>query len=159
MAIVKGYFNTQNGVFLGPVTAKNEDGVAFTPRYVEGVCFGEYDTETDEFIPLTNPMIIPKGAIFTQDDQIIDGKNVTMVSGIEEDKGADLVRKGSVAGYKFTPSNVETRDEKGRPVDESRIIRKVPEKTKPSENKFKEAKRPIIVAKETLPVIDWEKLF
>jgi hypothetical protein len=95
MAKVKGYYNVNNGVFLGPMTAVNEDTkVSYTPRYVEGVCFGEYDTHTREFVPETNPMIIPKGHVFTQDDQFdAAGNIVTQYSGMVEDKGADFARK------------------------------------------------------------------
>lgn len=114
MAKVKGYFNTINGVFLGPMTVTNDDGSASTPRYIEGVCFGEYDTQTDKFVPETNPMHIPKGMIFTQDEQINEqGKLVNIRTGMEEDKGADFVSKGAVSILYRTP-NVETRDEKGK---------------------------------------------
>ena len=92
---IKGYFNTKNGIFLGPVTALNEDsGEAITPRYIEGICFGEYDMTTHAFVPLTNPMHIPKGMVYTQDEQIRpDGRLENIRTGMIEDIGADIVSK------------------------------------------------------------------
>lgn len=158
MPKVKGYYNTINGIFLGPMTAVNEaTGVASTPRYVEGVCFGEYDTDTDEFIPHTNPMIIPKGTIVEQDDRFdAQGRIVTEVRGYEEDKGADLVRKGSVKGFKLQPSNVYTADEKGNPISGNFKI----EAPEPKANgTIKEAKHPTKLKVDNLPDINWDELF
>lgn len=97
MPRVKGYYNVKNETFLGPMTAINSaTGVASTPRYVEGVCFGEYDTDTHEFVPETNPMVIPKGSIVEYDEDIDAFKNGQFkqsVSGIIEDKGAEFARK------------------------------------------------------------------
>lgn len=134
--IVKGYYNINNGVFLGPMTATNEaTGVASTPRYIEGVCFGDFNTETEEFVPLTNPMHIPKGMIYTQDEQITaDGKLINVRTGIEEEVGADFVSKKYVPiASKRTP-NVETRDESGkiyptRPVAVPTVKPKVEDET------------------------------
>lgn len=167
MAKVKGYYNTTNGIFLGPMVAINEaTKVMSTPRYVEGVCFGEYDTETDKFVPMSNPVIIPRGQTFTQDDDFDDkGNIITRVSGIEEDKGADIKRRGSVAGYRFTSSRMETRDSNGRRIQlasEAPIeVNRVPQKKlppKPKNSKIKEA-RPQKMRKADLPVINWDKLF
>jgi hypothetical protein len=104
MAKVKGYYNIKNKVFLGIMTATNEDTkVSYTPRYIEGVCFGEYDTITLEFVPETNPMIIPTGHIFTQDDAFDpNGNIVTRYSGMVEDKGSDFARKPIFAINKGT---------------------------------------------------------
>ena len=97
MALVKGYYNVNNETFLGPVTAVNAGtGVASTPRYVEGVCFGEYNTDTGEFVPETNPMVIPKGSIVEYDEDVEAfkrGHYKQTVTGMEEDKGADFARK------------------------------------------------------------------
>lgn len=167
MAIVKGFYNTINGVFLGNMVAVNEaTSVMSTPRYVEGVCYGEYDTDTDTFIPLTNPVIIPKGTIVEQDDSFTDsGQIITEVRGYQEDKGSGLAKKGSVAGFTMKPSNVETRDVNGESIDDTKIFKfrretpvqdKSPSKsTKP---KIREA-RPTKIDKKNLPVIDWDKLF
>lgn len=156
MAKVKGYYNTTNGVFLGLMTATNEaTGVASTPRYVEGVCFGEYDTETEEFVPHTNPMIIPKGEVATFDEDVnsfINGRPVVNVSGIVEDKGADIVKKGSVRGFSMPQSNVYTADDKGNPITP------VPQQ-KQVERNFKEAKHPTILKVDNIPEINWDKLF
>lgn len=154
MAIVKGYYNTNNGVFLGPMTATSEDKVAYTPRYVEGVCFGEYDTDTNEFIPLTNPMIIPKGSIFTQDQQFdANGNLVNRISGIEEDKGLDLVAKrlkGFSTGRRGS-SNVETRDSAGRVYQDARIV--------PAEIETPKLKITGQIAKDDLPIFNLDALF
>ncbi len=97
MPIIKGYYNVDNGVFLGPMTATNEaTNVASTPRYVEGVCFGEYNTDTDEFTPLTNPMRIPKDTVayFDQDEEAFkSGIYKENVTGIVEDKGSEIASK------------------------------------------------------------------
>lgn len=97
MAIVKGYYNVNNNTFLGLMTATNSGtGVVSTPRYVEGVCFGSYDDVTGEFTPETNPMVIPKGGVVTVDEDpeaFIRGQYKENVTGIEEDKGADIARK------------------------------------------------------------------
>lgn len=158
MAIVKGYYNINNGVFLGPMTATAEDSVAHTPRYVEGVCFGEYNTDTHEFIPTTNPMIIPRGSIFTVDQQFdASGNLVNRISGIEEDRGLDLVAKrlkGFATGRRGS-SNVETRDSAGRVYPDAKIVPATTEA--PSETP-----RPKItgqIAKEDLPVFDLDALF
>ena len=152
--IVKGYYNVNIGVFLGPMTATSEDNVAHTPRYVEGVCFGEYNTDTNEFIPLTNPMIIPKGSIFTQDQTFdANGNLVNRISGIEEDKGLDLVAKrlkGFSTGRRGS-SNVETRDSAGRVYQDARIVPAVTEAPKP--------KLTGQIAKEDLPVFNLDALF
>lgn len=152
--IVKGYYNINNGVFLGPMTATSEDNVAHTPRYVEGVCFGEYNTETHEFIPTTNPMIIPKGSIFTQDQQFdTNGNLVNRISGIEEDKGLDLVAKrlkGFSTGRRSS-SNVETRDSAGRVYQDALIMPAVVETPEP--------KITGRIAKEDLPVFNLDALF
>lgn len=107
MAIVKGYFNTKNNAFLGVMMAKNgENGAVSTPRYVEGVCFGEYNTETDEFVPLTNPMVIPKGQVMYRDEDqeaFLQGKHKETVTGIEEDKGAEFAMKKVFSMQKPTP--------------------------------------------------------
>ena len=157
MGIVKGYFNTVNGVFLGMMTATNEaTGVASTPRYIEGVCFGEYNTETEEFVPLTNPMIIPTGQIayFDEDvDAFKQGGSKVTVTGMYEDKGADIVRKGSVQGFSMPQSNVYTADDKGNP-----IATPVPRSAAPKSN-FKEAKHPTRLKVDNLPEINWDKLF
>lgn len=180
MAKVKGYYNTVNGVFLGNMVAVNEaTKVMSTPRYVEGVCFGEYDTDSGKFVPLTNPVIIPKGSIVEQDDRFNDkGELETHISGYVVDEGADIARKGSVAGFSMKPSNVETRDAAGNPIDDSKIFKyraeknskskieaqvasSKPEKTeteKPKNSKFTEA-RPTILSKENLPEINWNELF
>lgn len=97
MTKVLGYYNVNNKVFLGPMTSTNEaTGVATTPRYVEGVCFGEYNTDTHEFIPHTNPMVVPKGSIVTVDEDpnaFEQGGHRETVTGIVEDKGADIAKK------------------------------------------------------------------
>lgn len=164
MSIVKGYYNTANGVFLGPMTAVNEaTGVASTPRYVEGVCFGEYNTETEEFIPLTNPIMIPKGTIVEFDERINNnGQNEMTVTGFVEDKGADLVRKRSVKGFSLKPSNVFTADDKGNPIQgnisyESAMKENLPEK--PKDSTIKEAKHPTKLKVDNLPEINWDELF
>jgi hypothetical protein len=126
MSIVKGYYNINNGVFLGPMTATSETGEAYTPRYVEGICFGDYNTQTQEFVPLTNPMHIPKGMIYTQDEQITaDGKLVNMRTGIEEDKGADFVSKRYVPIASNRTPNVETRYKSGKIPPEK--VKRIPE--------------------------------
>lgn len=159
--IVKGYYNVNNGVFLGMMTATNEStGVATTPRYVEGCCFGEYNTETHEFVPMTNPMVIPKGAVFTQDEQLNDrGQNTLLVSGIEEDKGADFVSKKLTKGFSLnvTP-NVETRDNSGKLVDSSRIIRE-PAKTEPKQIAQVTDDAPGKLPVDALQDINWDNLF
>lgn len=101
MAKLFGYYHVPTGVFLGTMTARNsETGEIVTPKYKEGVCQGEYDTDTGEFIPHTNPMIIPKGQVmYVDEDQeaFINGKHKTTVTGIVEDNGADIARKHMVA--------------------------------------------------------------
>lgn len=166
MAKVKGYFNTTNGVFLGPMTATSETGVAHTPRYVEGVCFGEFDTDTEEFIPLTNPVMIPKGTIVEFDEQInANGQNEMHVTGFQEDKGADLVRKGSVKGFKLQPTNVYTGDEKGNPLTPGSFQLSAKEQKekqiseKPKQSNFKEAKHPTKLKVDNIPEINWDELF
>lgn len=97
MAIVKGYYNVNNETFLGLMTARNDaTGVVSTPRYVEGVCFGSYNEETGEFTPETNPMVIPKGGVVTVDEDpkaFMQGRHLENVTGIEEDKGAEMASK------------------------------------------------------------------
>lgn len=97
MPIVKGYYNVNNETFLGLMTATNTaTGVVSTPRYIDGVCFGSYNEETGEFIPETNPMRIPEGGIVTVDEDpkaFMQGRHKENVTGIEEDKGADIARK------------------------------------------------------------------
>lgn len=98
MTIVKGYFDTKSETFLGNMISKDSrTNAAITPRYVEGVCYGEFNTQTEEFTPLTNPMVIPKGQIMTIDvdhDSFLKGNYKEIVSGIQEDAGADMVAKG-----------------------------------------------------------------
>lgn len=136
---VKGYYNIYNKTFLGPVTATAENGVTFTPRYVEGVCFGEYDTDTDDFVPQTNPFIIPKGSVMEIDENPVTGK--ITVTGIEEDKGLDLVSKGSVKNImirgRITP-NVTTAltDENGV------VIKKIDQGTVTFSDKLEETQVP-----------------
>lgn len=107
MATVKGYYNTKNETFLGPMTAPKDGGAASTPRYIEGVCFGSYDTDTLVFIPETNPMIIPPGSIMTVDEDptaFAQGRHVEHVSGIEEDKGSEFAKKAiHLVNPKATP--------------------------------------------------------
>lgn len=98
MAIVKGYYHTKLNEFLGQMVAKDsKTGAVYTPRNIEGICFGEYDTDTRQFTPLTNPVVIPKGTVvWSEEDQdaFINGKHkVNILSGIEEDTGADIARK------------------------------------------------------------------
>lgn len=93
---IKGYYNVTNGVFLGNMTAVNEDKVMFTPRYCEGVCYGEYDMDTEEFVPETNPYYIPKGTVVTYDedpDAFVRGKRKVNVTGFVEDTGSEIARK------------------------------------------------------------------
>ena len=116
---VKGYYNTINGIFLGPMTALNEaTGVASTPRYIEGVCFGEFDTLTGIFVPETNPMIIPRGQIYTQDEVLQNDGTMRLVrTGIEEDRGADFARKKIVSGIGTGKStSVYTGDENAKEI-------------------------------------------
>jgi hypothetical protein len=156
---VKGYFNVNNGVFLGPMTATNEaTGVASTPRYIEGVCFGEYDTDTDQFVPQTNPMHIPKGMIFTQDERIReDGKLENFVTGMVEDKGADIVARGlHVMRTQRTP-NVVTMDESGK-VYEDRPVSIKPRVAK-IENEVSKEPKPRFLTRGELPDLDFENLF
>jgi len=160
MSIIKGYFNINNGIFLGPMTATNEaTGVASTPRYIEGVCFGDYNTETEEFIPLTNPMHIPKGMIYQQDEQITaDGKLVNVRTGIEEDKGADFVSKKYIPIASNRTPNVETRDEKGK-IYPDRIKREPIEKPK-IKSEITEVVKPSFMKKDDmLEDIDFNNLF
>ena len=157
MALVKGYYNIHNGAFLGPMTATAEgSNVASTPRYVEGVCFGEYNTETHEFVPLTNPMVIPKGSIFEQDEYIdANGKLVRVNRGIEEDVGLDLVSKKlkHFSTGKIGSSNVVTRDETGREYPD-RIVQKVVGQAQAEKPLFKGQ-----IAKADLPVFNLDALF
>lgn len=162
MAKVLGYFNIHNGVFLGPVTATAEGSkVAHTPRYVEGVCFGEYDTDTHAFVPSTNPMTIPKGSVFEQDEYIdANGRLVSVNRGIVEDKGMDLVSK-KLIGFstgRRSGSNVVTKDETGRvyedrPVPVQNHIPKLPDSIRPHpllKGQFKQS---------DLPTINLDRLF
>jgi len=160
MPIVQGYYNIHNGIFLGQMTATNEaTGVMSTPRYIEGVCFGNYDTDTYEFIPLTNPMHIPKGMIYTQDEQITaDGKLVNIRTGIEEDKGADFVSRKYVPIASNRTPNIQTRDERGK-VYPDRIKREPIEKPK-VKSKIKEVSTPTFMKKaDMLEDIDFDNLF
>lgn len=171
MAKVKGYYNTNNGVFLGPMTATNEaTGVASTPRYIEGVCFGEFDTDTQEFVPHTNPMHIPKGMIYTQDEQITaDGKLVNMRTGIEEEVGADFVAKRIIAGTAATrrTPNVVTKDEGGKVYpDRPAIVIERPSNKKTEPAPVQSPVKPIQQAEQVthfekadLPTIDLDNLF
>lgn len=166
MAKVKGYYNTCNGVFLGPMTAVNEaTGVASTPRYVEGVCFGEYNTQTGEFVPETNPMTLPTGVIHTQDDQFdANGNIITHVSGMIEDKGLDIARKQihSIALHR-TPG-VVSKSEDGKilgdryvPSNQTKLIGLTPSKQKSEKPKVKrpDFKVPDVFLEE----INFDKLF
>jgi hypothetical protein len=154
MAKVKGYYNVHNGAFLGPMTASAEGSkVAHTPRYVEGVCFGEYDTETHAFVPSTNPMTIPKGSVFEQDEYIdANGKLVSVNRGIVEDVGMDLVSK-KLIGFstgRLSGSNVVTKDETGRVYEDAPapVRKQAPEPL--LKGQFKQS---------DLPTIDLDRLF
>lgn len=166
--IVTGWYNLSNKVFLGNMVATNEaTGVASTPRYVEGCAMVKYNVRTNEVVEfITNPVIIPRGTIVEYNEQITDnGQNVLHVTGYEEDKGADLKSKGSIAGYTFKSSNVETRDEQGRVYDESKIVRtknlndEAQVVSAQSETKVTPKQDNQFTPKEDLPVIDWSKLF
>lgn len=160
MTKVLGYYNTVNGIFLGPVTAPREQlagGGSLTPRHIEGICFGEFDTDTQEFVPHTNPMHIPKGMIMTRDDDFDAKGNVVTdahVSGIEEDKGADIARKGFLIGTKsnmYRNSNVETRDEGGKVY---------PDQPKAQSTIKKEAPVPRVFTPADMPKdVDFNNLF
>jgi hypothetical protein len=112
------------------MTAVNETSkAAHTPRYVEGVCFGEYDTNTKEFSAETNPMMLPKGSIITQDDQFDkDGNIVTHTSGLVEDKGSDIARKPLVSlnlkrtGGVATNKTPKLLNKSGQPFDVSKLF-------------------------------------
>lgn len=162
---VKGYYNINNGVFLGPMTAVNEStGVASTPRYLEGVCFGEYNTQTGEFVPETNPMTLPTGSIMTQDDQFNEnGDIVTHMSGMVEDRGLDIARKQihSVA-LNRTPG-VTSRTDDGRDLGD-RYVPSAPKligltPSKPKTEKPKVKRPEIEVPAIFLEDIDLDKLF
>lgn len=168
---VKGYYNLNNGIFLGPVTAKNElTGAAITPRYVDGVCFGEYDTETDVFVPQTNPYKI-NGVMEINEDvnAFVNGGHKEQITGVEEDKGSDVASKGSFAvGTAFKPGytpGVETRDSQGNkykdlPISKSNKIKT--DVTKKVENSTKEitvCEKPRNLKKSDLKKIDFGKLF
>lgn len=170
--IVKGYFNTNNGIFLGPVTAKNElTGAAVTPRYVEGVCFGDYNTETGEFIPLTNPNVI-KGVMEINEDPnaFVQGGHKETITGVEEDKGLELARKQSLtAGIALKPGytpGVVTKDAQGNIYDNVPITRKIDavesevEKPKVEQpEKITVCEEPRFLKKDEIPNINFEKLF
>lgn len=149
---VKGYYNIHNGVFLGPMTAQNDKGVAFTPRYVEGVCFGEYDTITEEFIPHTNPMIIPKGSVMEIDedqDAFVQGQHKLNVTGIEEDKGLDIAVKRNQVVMDLKSKRQRYAERKAQENGEEAPV-------------IKEAKEPVFFDKQELKAvsdIDFDKLF
>lgn len=108
MAKVKGYFNTRTNVFLGLIEIAGNQMAA---RYLDGICFGEYDTDTDEFVPHTNPYIIPKGDVqiigSEEGDVGKDGKLI--VQGGLIDKGADLARRKVYQGHSsYETPNVST---------------------------------------------------
>ena len=163
---VKGYYNINNGVFLGPMTAVNEaTGVASTPRYVEGVCFGEYNTQTGEFVPETNPMTLPTGSIMTQDDQFDgNGNIVTHTTGLVEDKGLDIARKQIHTVALHRTPGVTSRSDDGRDLGD-RFVPTTPKGLvglKPSEPKQQKqkVKRPEIKVPDVfLDDIDLDKIF
>jgi hypothetical protein len=157
MTKVRGYYNVNNGIFLGPMTATNEaTGVASTPRYIEGVCFGEYDTDTDQFIPQTNPMHIPKGMIFTQDERIReDGKLENFITGMVEDKGADIVSRGlHVMRTQRTP-NVVTKDKDGKVYEDMPRTKVIPE----TSSEVPKEPKPRFLTRTELPDLDFNNLF
>lgn len=119
MPIVKGYYNINNGVFLGLMTATNsETGVASTPRYNNGVCFGEYNTDTGEFVAETNPMASSGTIYFDEDiDTFTKGGYKQSVSGIYEDKGADIARKNITGYYTGATPNVVTKNSNRETID------------------------------------------
>lgn len=166
---VKGYYNLNNGVFLGPMTAKNDlTGAAVTPRYVDGVCFGEYDTESHVFIPQTNPYTI-KGVMEVNEDvdAFIKGQHKEQVSGVEEDKGLDVARKGPFAmGTALKPGytpGVETRDAQGNTYKDLPIKQnKEAPKEQPVEQetlKVGVCEKPRYFKKSELKKIDFGNLF
>lgn len=93
MSVVAGYYNTINKIFLGAM--HTPEGA--TPRYMAGICWGNYNTVDDTFVPLTNPMI-QTGKIIEFDEDIATGK--TVIRGMVEDKGSELKFKGNVISLK-----------------------------------------------------------
>lgn len=167
--IVKGYYNINNGVFLGPVTARNElTGAAVTPRYVEGVCFGEYNTETNQFIPLTNPNII-RGVMEINEDPeaFVKGGHKETISGVEEDKGIDVARRqsfsiGTALKPGYTPG-VETKDSQGNtykdlPISQNKKNKDEPKPETPVK-KIEVCEKPRFLKKGELNNIDFGNLF
>jgi hypothetical protein len=167
MSKVKGYYNVNNGVFLGPVTVTMENGAAITPRYMEGICFGEYNTITNEFVPETNPMVIPRGSIRTENQDFdANGNLVSSITGIVEDVGTNIARKKLIGFSKNTygSSNVETRDGSGRVVQGrfSTPVKQITNTVEPKE--IKPVKESTVlfkgqIPKDQLPDIDFDKLF
>lgn len=94
MSIVQGYYNVDSETFLGPIHTES----GHTGRYVEGNCWGEFNTETGEFKPLTNPMIrdLKKDSgmgegVIVFDENPETGK--TSISGMSEDDGSEYKSK------------------------------------------------------------------
>lgn len=161
MAKVKGYYNVNNATFLGVMTATNEaTGVMTTPRYVEGVCFGEYDTVTEEFVPETNPTIIKGTMIIDEDtDAFTQGQYKQNISGVEEDKGLDIARKKiSSVALGRTP-NVETATLDGKRFNDSHRVFKGVDAPVEKKKEIEVAKESKFLTKEELPEVDFSNLF
>ena len=148
------------------MTAINEaTKVASTPRYVEGVCFGEYDTITHEFVPETNPMTLPTGAIMEQDDQFDESGNiVTHISGMIEDKGLDIARKQIHSLALNRTPNVVSKTEDGRVLGDRYVPSTKPkliglEPSKPKSEKPKVKRPDFKVPDVFLEEINLDKLF
>jgi hypothetical protein len=99
MTIHKGYYNADIGVFFGDVVSSGSKHGTLGMRYVEGMCWGDFNDATKEFVPLTNPMRILKGSHITMDEDIDTG--VFHVSGIEGDRGAEVARKYTYLGHEI----------------------------------------------------------
>lgn len=161
MAKLKGYYNVNNGIFLGLMTATNEaTGVMSTPRYVEGVCFGEYDTETEEFVPHTNPTIIKDTMVIDEDSNAFtQGRHEQTVTGVEEDKGLDIARKKiSSVALGRTP-NVETKTLDGKTYNDSHRVFEGVKKPLEKNKKITVTKESKFLTKEELPKVDFSNLF
>lgn len=95
-----GYYDTKNREFVG--TPKGPDPTTtarliFTLRTTDGVCYGEYDSITGEFIPQTNPYTRDPRKVFLVDEDVDSFKQgrlkMNVLDGGEVDTGAEVARK------------------------------------------------------------------
>lgn len=173
MAKEKGYAKVyvgDNGVsgftYLGMIQMWSDSGGdPLAIRFQDGICFGEYDSDTDEFIPETNPYVIPRGSVQTigTEEGDYDKNGNLIVQGGIIDHGLDIARKKVYqGGFNYDTPNVSTSlDSRRTQVVKPVFFGNTSSNQGTPSQESKESKKPVVKEQaKTKPslIVDWESL-